>query len=660
MHILKKWCQRARTQDNGYQRTVIWIVGAIPVGILFLTIACSSNETAESTPVPSTDQSSIATSVAAPTATQIPALQPSPTSAPEPTNTPIPTVEPLLRITAVELYGEREANATRYDVQYKGKKVRISGLVGKIDGGQISLVVDHATFNLLDTTFLESIELHDLPINDQIKANKGEGFEAVCTVGDYILGSIQLRDCADGEAVDLATETVPGETASRKTASSTAGTLIVGQDIEPGRYKAEVVDGLVPICYWARLSETDGELSSIIANNTAMEGSVYVTIKPDDFAFESTGCTNWELQDDAEVEAGASQQASQESSVTQTPEGTLASQGSAESTDTPVPSEIPTPEIETPQAVESESSVPPTDTPTPEGTPASEVSAEPTDTPVSTATPAPEIEATRTTEPNHTSISFGPGTYLVGSDIRPGRYKAGVASGSFGCSWSRLNDTDGELSSIIAISLITEGQTYVTVKATDVAFETSGCTEFALHTKDSSQAETGLTEFGPGTYLVRSEIQVGRYKAEVASGSFGCSWSRLSETDGELSSVIAIALVTEGQTYVTIKESDYAFETSGCTDFFLHAAGSPQADPGLRQMGAGTYLVGSEVQPGVYRAQVAPGSFGCSWSRLSETDGELDSVIAIDLILEGQTYVTIEETDFAFETSGCTNWEQQQ
>ena len=77
-------------------------------------------------------------------------------------------------------------------------------------------------------------------------------------------------------------------------------------------------------------------------------------------------------------------------------------------------------------------------------------------------------------------------------------------------------------------------------------------------------------------------------------------------------------------------------------------------------MGPGTYLVGSEIRPGLYRAQVAPGSFGCSWSRLSETDGEFSSLIAIDLIVEGQTYVTIEETDFAFETSGCTNWEQQQ
>ena len=529
MDILKKRCERAQRQGHGFQKTVIWMIGALPAGILFLTIACSSNETTVSTTVPPTDRSSIAPSVAAPTATQIPAIQPSPTSVPEPTNRPLPTVEPLLSITAVELYGEREANATRYDVQYKGKKVRISGLVGKIDGGQISLVVDHATFNLLDTTFLESIELHDLPINDQIKANKGEGFEAVCTVGDYILGSIQLRDCADGEAVELAAETVLGETASRKTASSTAGTLIVGQDIQPGRYKAEVVDGLVPICYWARLSETDGELSSIIANNTAMEGSVYVTIKPDDFAFESRGCTDWQLQND--IEAVADNELKETQVATATPHVT----------------------------------------PTPLNAPTSTVEDAPTTTPTTIATPKVGVTVSPTVEPLQTNVGLGPGAYLVGSDVQPGRYKA-----------------------------------------------------------------------------------------EVASGSFGCSWSRLSDTDGEFSSIIAIALITEGQTYVTIKESDYAFETSGCTDFVDYSENSSQADPALQQMGPGTYLVGSEIRPGLYRAQVAPGSFGCSWSRLSETDGEFSSLIAIDLIVEGQTYVTIEETDFAFETSGCTNWEQQQ
>ena len=619
-------------------------VATILVATLAIAIvACSSStetEPGEATAPPPT-----------PTLAPSPYIAPSPTVTSTPTAKPEPTVEQVLSISAIELYSERESNATRYDQTYKGKRVRINGLVGKVDGGQISLVVDHSTFSLLDTTLLASIELHDLPVRDQIKANKGEGFEAVCTVGNYILGSIQLRDCSNGEVVEIEMEPALG--------SSTSGILIVGKDIEPGLYKAEVAAGLIPLCYWARLSDTDGEFSSIIANDTVTEGTVYVTIKRSDAAFESSGCTNWELQDDTEVEVATNQQVPQESTPIPTPVEAVVPEVQAESAGTPVPNETPTPEIEIRQDVESESSVSPTDTPTPEDEPALPIPPEPTETPVLTATATPEVETTPTAEPVHLSIGLGPGIYLVGSDIQSGRYKAEVASGSFGCSWSRLSDTDGELSSVIAISVIQKGQTYVTIKPTDVAFETNGCTDFVLQTADELSAVQGVEEFGPGTYLVGHEIQPGRYKAEVTSGSFGCSWSRLSDTDGELSSVIAISVIQEGQTYVTIKPTDVAFETSGCTDFVLHTNDSSKSDIGLTEFGPGTYLVQSEIQPGRYKAEVAPDSFGCSWSRLSETDGELSSVIAIDVILEGQTYVTIEESDFAFETSGCTNWESQ-
>lgn len=68
------------------------------------------------------------------------------------------------------------------------------------------------------------------------------------------------------------------------------GTFIVGDDIQPGRYKAKAdSDGL---CYWARLKDDSGEYDSIIANN-ATEGSASATISPSDGAFETSGCTPW-------------------------------------------------------------------------------------------------------------------------------------------------------------------------------------------------------------------------------------------------------------------------------------------------------------------------------------------------------------------------------
>ena len=70
------------------------------------------------------------------------------------------------------------------------------------------------------------------------------------------------------------------------------GTFIVGEDIQPGRYKARAAEG---ICYWARLKDGRGGFTSIIAND-ATEGQSVVTIRPSDYAFETDGCTPWVKQ----------------------------------------------------------------------------------------------------------------------------------------------------------------------------------------------------------------------------------------------------------------------------------------------------------------------------------------------------------------------------
>lgn len=101
---------------------------------------------------------------------------------------------PAPSITASELYAEREANATRFDQQRKGTWVRVSGLIGEIDNGQIQLVVDEESFNLIGIAF-QTVDLNDLPTSVQASVNKGERFAATCKVGAFILGSMQLRDC---------------------------------------------------------------------------------------------------------------------------------------------------------------------------------------------------------------------------------------------------------------------------------------------------------------------------------------------------------------------------------------------------------------------------------------------------------------------------------
>ena len=72
--------------------------------------------------------------------------------------------------------------------------MRVSGLIGEIDNGKIQLVVDEESFNLIGIA-VHTVDLNDLPTDVQASANKGERFTATCKVGDYILGSMQLRDC---------------------------------------------------------------------------------------------------------------------------------------------------------------------------------------------------------------------------------------------------------------------------------------------------------------------------------------------------------------------------------------------------------------------------------------------------------------------------------
>ena len=72
------------------------------------------------------------------------------------------------------------------------------------------------------------------------------------------------------------------------------------------------------------------------------------------------------------------------------------------------------------------------------------------------------------------------------------------------------------------------------------------------------------------------------------------------------------------------------------------------------QFGDGTYLVGVDIEPGIYRA---PGGSFCSWERLSGLGGEFDDIIAIDVSENSRQIVGVKATDKAFKVSGCGRWE---
>lgn len=77
------------------------------------------------------------------------------------------------------------------------------------------------------------------------------------------------------------------------------------------------------------------------------------------------------------------------------------------------------------------------------------------------------------------SARFGDGTYEVGVDIEPGRYKVTVPADSVMCFYQRLKDDTGDTGSIIAQDVKQPGaKASVTVKKSDGFFETSGCGEW--------------------------------------------------------------------------------------------------------------------------------------------------------------------------------------
>lgn len=75
--------------------------------------------------------------------------------------------------------------------------------------------------------------------------------------------------------------------------------------------------------------------------------------------------------------------------------------------------------------------------------------------------------------------------------------------------------------------------------------------------------------------------------------------------------------------------------------------------------GDGTWLVGTDILPGEYKARVPADSVGCNWARLASTDGSADGILASGVSEPGaQAVITIEQGDNAFHTQDCGTWEK--
>jgi hypothetical protein len=263
-----------------------------------------------------------------------------------------------------------------------------------------------------------------------------------------------------------------------------------------------------------------------------------------------------------------------------------------------------------------------------------------TQVPPPTRTPPPP---TPTRDPNLISA----GTYLVGDEIQPGLYR-GVAGQGFGgsCYWARLKDLSGGLESILANDNA-EGQFYVQVADSDKALEVA-C-DIAYLPEMPAPVATFPDQLEAGMYLVGIDVQPGLYRGNAGQG-FGdsCYWARLKDLSGGLDSLSANDNAI-GQFYLEALESDEALETACELTFLATLPSPPDSFPETIQ--PGMYLVGVDVQPGMYKGQAgADFSQSCYWQRISNLTGDLFSIIANDNAT-GQFYVQVASTDMALETA---------
>ena len=103
-------------------------------------------------------------------------------------------------------------------------------------------------------------------------------------------GLYYVEALPDDKALETGCELLPIEQVLAREAFLTTlptGIYLVGRDIEAGMYRGEAGNDILDSCYWARLSNVNGD-DNIIANDNAI-GQYFIEVAATDFALE-VGC----------------------------------------------------------------------------------------------------------------------------------------------------------------------------------------------------------------------------------------------------------------------------------------------------------------------------------------------------------------------------------
>lgn len=235
---------------------------------------------------------------------------------------------------------------------------------------------------------------------------------------------------------------------------------------------------------------------------------------------------------------------------------------------------------------------------------------------------------------------FGPGIHLVGTDIAPGIYRTEGEITYF----ARLSGVSGEFDDIITNEIPPDGPVLVEIEATDIAFESKGSGRWVI--VDESYRPKVVSSFGPGWWLVGTDIAPGLYRTEGGVSYF----SRLSGLSAELKDIIANDIPSDGPAVIEIKAGDIAFLSKGKgTWYHIDASYHPQP---MTTFGDGWWIVGIDILPGIYRT---PDDVDY-YERLSGFGDELDDIITNEAFSTGGAVIEIKATDAGFHTKGGATW----
>ena len=168
------------------------------------------------------------------------------------------------------------------------------------------------------------------------------------------------------------------------------------------------------------------------------------------------------------------------------------------------------------------------------------------------------------------------------------------------------------------------------------------------YTHLAQTSSDSFPNFTDGMCEVGIDIQPGIYRTRVAAP--GCYYARLSGFSGDVSDILANDL-TDYPAIVEIQPTDKGFESQRCGTWTQDLS---QITTSTTSFPDGTYLVGTDIEPGMYRNS---GGEGCYYARLSGFSGGIEIIISND-ITDAPAIVTIETSDTGFTSARCGTWTQ--